>query len=150
MPTEIARNFRAEIAAFHSALVALPAGLADTPWREGGWTRKQIVGHLLDSAANNRQRFVRASIHGSFTGPDYAQAAWVNAHGYGDLPWATLLDWWQVEHAILAAAVDHIPEERYDAICKIGENAPVTLRFVVEDYFRHQRWHLQQFTAPVD
>jgi hypothetical protein len=55
-----------------------------------------------------------------------------------------------VEHAILAAAVDHIPEERYDAICKIGENAPVTLRFVVEDYFRHQRWHLQQFTAPVD
>jgi hypothetical protein len=35
----------------------------------------------LDSAANNRQRFVRASIHGSFTGPDYAQAAW------GQRPW---------------------------------------------------------------
>ncbi|MGD0799723.1 MAG: DinB family protein [Terracidiphilus sp.] len=149
MPTKIAQDFRAEIDAVHKTLLALPIELADTPWREGGWTRKQIVGHLLDSAANNRQRFVRANIHGSFTGPDYAQAEWVSAHGYSDLPWATLLHWWEVEHEILAAAVDHVPEERLESICKIGENAPVTLRFVIEDYFRHQRWHLEQLTAPV-
>jgi hypothetical protein len=149
MTTEIALKFRAEIDAVHAALLAVPVELADTPWRVGGWTRKQIVGHMLDSAANNRQRVVRASIHGSFTGPDYAQAAWVDAHGYAGLPWATLLHWWEVEHEILAAAVDHVPEERLDAICKIGENAPVTLRFVIEDYFRHQRWHLAQLNAPV-
>jgi hypothetical protein len=149
MPTEIVQAFRAEIAAVHEALLAVTVELADTPWRVGGWTRKQIVGHMLDSAANNRQRFVRASIHGSFTGPDYAQAEWVAAHGYGDLPWATLLHWWDVEHEILSAAVDHVPEERLDAICIIGENAPVTLRFVIEDYFRHQRWHLKQLNAPV-
>ncbi len=149
MPTEIARNFRAEIDGVHEALLALPVEWADTPWREGGWTRKQIVGHMLDSAANNRQRIVRASIHGSFTGPDYAQAAWVAAHGYGELPWATLLHWWEVEHVILAAAVDHVSEERLDAVCVIGENAPVSLRFVIEDYFRHQRWHLKQLNAPV-
>jgi hypothetical protein len=149
MTTQLAKNFRSELDAVHQALLAVDPELADTPWRDGGWTRKQIVGHLLDSAANNRQRFVRAAIHGSFTGPDYAQAEWVAAHGYQDLPWITLLDWWEVEHAILAAAVDRIPEERLDAVCKIGENAPVPLRFVVEDYFRHQRWHLAQLTAPV-
>ena len=76
MPTEISPYFRDEIDAIHAALLAVPAELADTPWRVGGWTRKEIVGHLLDSAANNRQRFVRASIHGNFTGPDYAQSAW--------------------------------------------------------------------------
>jgi hypothetical protein len=54
-----------------------------------------------------------------------------------------------VEHAILAAAVDHIPEERLDAVCTIGDKPPVTLRFVVEDYFRHQRWHLAQLNAPI-
>jgi hypothetical protein len=148
MPTQLAQHFRDELNAVHAALLALSPELAEIPWREGGWTRKQIVGHLLDSAANNRQRFVRAAIHGSFTGPDYAQAEWVAAHGYGDLPWATLVRWWEVEHEILAAAVDHIPEERLDAICKIGDNAPVTLRFVIEDYFRHQRWHLAQLAAP--
>jgi hypothetical protein len=149
MPTQLAQRFRDDVNAVYAALLAIPPEIAEIPWREGGWTRKQIVGHLLDSAANNRQRFVRAAIHGSFTGPDYAQAEWVAAHGYGNLPWATLLHWWEVEHAILAASVDHIPEERLDAVCKIGDNAPVTLRFVVEDYFRHQRWHLAQLTAPV-
>ena len=149
MPTQLALHFREELDSVHTAVLALSPELADIPWRDGGWTRKQIVGHLLDSAANNRQRFVRASIHGSFVGPDYAQAEWVNAHDYASQPWATLVHWWEVEHAILAAAVDRIPEERFEAICTVGENAPVTLRFVVEDYFRHQRWHLAQLTAPV-
>jgi len=149
MPTQLALRFRDELNAVHTALLALSPELADTPWRDGGWTRKQIVGHLLDSAANNRQRFVRAAIHGSFTGPDYAQAEWVAAHGYGDLPWATLLHWWEVEHEILATVVDRNPEERLNASCTIGDKAPVTLRFVIEDYFRHQRWHLAQLTAPI-
>jgi len=149
MPTQTALHFRAEIDSVYTVLLALPPEITDIPWREGGWTRKQIVGHMLDSAANNRQRFVRASIHGGFAGPDYAQAEWVLAHGYATKPWATLLHWWEVEHAILAAAVDCIPEDRFEAVCKIGENEPVTLRFVVEDYFRHQRWHLKQLMAPV-
>ncbi len=59
------------------------------PWREGGWTRKQIVGHLLDSAANNRQRFVRASTDGKYKGPKYSQDAWVAAHGYSEQTWET-------------------------------------------------------------
>ena len=128
MATPLAARFRAELKAVHEALLAIPPELADTPWRKGGWTRKQIVGHLLDSAANNRQRFVRAAIDGSFTGPDYAQAAWVEAHGYAGQSWPTLLRWWETEHEILAAAVDHIAEERmeswrilaYDAILGRG------------------------------
>jgi hypothetical protein len=104
---------------------------------------------MLDSAANNRQRFVRAAMHGSFTGPNYEQDAWVAAHGYSEQPWATLLRWWEAEHEILAAVVDRIAEERLEAICVVGENAPVTLRFVIEDYFLHQRWHLAQLAASV-
>jgi hypothetical protein len=54
-----------------------------------------------------------------------------------------------VEHEILAAVVDRIPEERLESICTVGENNPVTLRFLIEDYLRHQHWHLAQLTAPV-
>jgi hypothetical protein len=64
LPDSLARKFRADLDEVHRALIAVPAELADLPWREGGWTRKQIVGHLLDSATNNRQRFVRAAIDG--------------------------------------------------------------------------------------
>jgi len=129
------------------ALHAVSPEIADKPWREGGWTRKQTVGHLLDSAANNRQRFVRASIEGVYTGPKYAQDGWVTAHGYVKQSWETLLAWWDVEHAILASVVEQIPEERMQALCKVGDDEPVTLQFLIEDYIEHQKWHLRQITA---
>lgn len=147
MPTELAREFRAELNRLEAALLALPPAFADIPWRAGGWTRKQIVGHLLDSAANNRQRFVRAAIDGQYAGPKYAQEAWVAAHGYGDQTWETLLGWWQAEHEILMAAVDRIPKERLEASCVVGDDPPVTLRFLITDYLRHQKWHLKQLQA---
>jgi hypothetical protein len=144
MPSEIAEHFRAELTQLKQALLAVPPDVADVPWRPGGWTRKQIVGHLLDSATNNRQRFVRAAIDGSYAGPSYAQEAWVAAHGYESHPWETLLLWWQVEHEILAAVVDRIPENRLEADCTVGDYAPVSLRFLIEDYLAHQRHHVNQ------
>jgi hypothetical protein len=143
-PTQTALTFRAELNELRATLLALPHSLADVPWRVGGWTRKQIVGHLLDSAANNRQRFVRAAIDGQYAGPGYEQDAWVEAHGYASESWETLLRWWQAEHEILMALVDRIPEERLDAICVVGDDAPVTLRFLIEDYVHHQQHHFKQ------
>jgi DinB superfamily len=147
MPRELAQEFRTELSVLQSVLAELDPSLADIPWRAGGWTRKQILGHLLDSATNNRQRFVRASTDGHYTGPRYAQDAWVAAHGYAEQSWDTLLRWWQVEHEILAAVVDQIPEDRLATECAVGGDAPVTLRFLIEDYLTHQRWHLAQMTS---
>jgi hypothetical protein len=147
MPTELAQRFRAELAGLRQTLFSLSPALADAPWRAGGWTRRQIAGHLLDSAANNRQRFVRAAIEGEYAGPKYAQDAWVAAHGYESQDWQTLLRWWETEHEILAAAVDRIPEERLGARCVVGDDEPVTLRFLIEDYLAHQQHHFAQMKA---
>ena len=147
MPTQTALVFRAELNKLRAELLALPPSLADVPWRAGGWTRKQIVGHLLDSAANNRQRFVRAAIDGQYSGPGYEQDAWVAAHGYARESWETLLRWWQTEHEILIALVDHIPEERLESSCVVGDDAPVTLRFLIEDYVHHQQHHFKQLQS---
>lgn len=147
MKTELARTFSTQLSDLHGALLAVPRALADSPWRPGGWTRKQIVGHLLDSAANNRQRFVRATIDGTFAGPGYKQEAWVNAHGYAEQSWDDLLLWWSAEHQMLMAVVNRIPEDRLEAMCRVGDDEPVTLRFLIEDYIRHQRHHLVQITS---
>jgi hypothetical protein len=147
MATDLAGDFRRELKALQGELLGLDAGLADVPWRAGGWTRKQIMGHLLDSATNNRQRFVRAAADGHYAGPRYAQDAWVAAHGYAEQSWETLLRWWQVEHEILSAVVDRIPEERLGTECVVGGDEAVTLRFLIEDYLRHQRWHFSQMTG---
>ena len=142
--TETARRFRAGLDEVRGALASVPESLADVPWREGGWTRKQIVGHLLDSATNNRQRFVRASTGGAYFGPNYGQDEWVAAHGYAEQSWGTLLAWWETEHAILTAVVDRIPEDRLETQCTLDESAPVSLRWLIEDYVEHQRWHVKQ------
>ena len=147
MPTELANEFRNDLDQIQSALFALAPGRADLPWRAGGWTRKQILGHMIDSAANNRQRFVRAAIDGEYAGPGYKQEEWVAAHGYATQSWERLLNWWKVEHEILAAVVDRIPAERLDARCAVGEDAPVTLHFLITDYLRHQKHHLMQLQA---
>jgi hypothetical protein len=146
--TDLAAQFEADLEAIHAALLAVQPALAGTPWRVHGWTRKQIVGHLCDSAANNRQRFVRASTGGTYVGPSYTQDEWVDAHGYADQSWETLLEWWQVEHEILKAVVARIPADRLETSCTVGDNAPVTLQFLIEDYIAHQRWHLKQIQAP--
>lgn len=150
MGTHLARDFRTELERLQAILLRLGPKLADTPWRAGGWTRKQIVGHLLDSATNNRQRFVRAATDGHYAGPSYKQDQWVVAHGYAEQEWETLLRWWLTEHEILAAVVDRIKEELLNAECVVGDDAAVTLRFLIEDYLRHQRWHFEQMTTGLE
>jgi hypothetical protein len=142
--TSTAQEFIAGCEAVYASLLSVPETLASVPWREGGWTRKQVLGHMLDSAANNHQRFVRATLDGGYTGPFYAQEGWVQAHGYDTMPWNTLLEWWRVYHEILRAVVTRIPEEKFPVLCRVGTDGPVTLRFLVEDYIEHQKHHLKQ------
>ena len=112
MPDSLAHKFRADLDEVHRALIAVPSGVADLPWREGGWTRKQIVGHLLDSAANNRQRFVRAADRRTIRWSDMRRTPGSMRTAMRHQTWATLLGWWEAEHEILMAVVDRIPEEK--------------------------------------
>lgn len=148
MPNSASEIFATEMEEIHGVLLASPESAADVPWRVGGWTRREILGHMLDSAANNHQRFVRAAIDGSYAGPTYKQQEWVDAHRYRDQPWQRLLSWWESYHQMLAAVVEEIPEGRLESMCVVGGNPPVTLRFLIEDYIEHQRHHLRQITAP--
>src|SRR5271165_1300437 len=70
--------------------------------KPGKWSRKQELGHLIDSAANNHIRFALASIDGEFRGPGYAQDDWVQAHGYQDREWPALVHFWYHYNVLLA------------------------------------------------
>ncbi len=140
----VSDSFARGCAEIRAALFTFPSESADTQYRAGGWTRKQVLGHMIDSAANNHQRFVRATLDGQYSGPGYKQEGWVGLHGYAELPWPTLLGWWAAAHQVLEIIVARIPEERLSAPCVVGEDAPVTLQFLIEDYIAHQRHHLAQ------
>jgi hypothetical protein len=60
------------------------------PALKGGWSRKQVIGHLIDSASNNHQRFVRAALRGSLEFPGYDQDGCVRVQAVQDAPWPLL------------------------------------------------------------
>ncbi len=143
MPAELAQSLERAVAFEAVNLSALTdEQTVVRPAGAGSWSPKQELGHLIDSAVNNHLRFVRASLDGEYSGPGYDQDGWVRAHGYHDSPWQNLIDAWRQHNAALVQAINRIPEDRLPAPCVIGRAAPVTLRFIVEDYILHMQHHL--------
>jgi hypothetical protein len=114
------------------------------PVLAGGWSRKQVLGHLIDSASNNHQRFVRAALQGSLDFPAYEQAGCVRVQAVEEAPWTTLIALWTSYNRYLVHVIAHLPTDKLEAPCRIGSGEPVTLRFLVEDYLRHLLHHLGQ------
>jgi hypothetical protein len=139
--------FREQIASVYQLLLPVSEPESQRPFREGGWSRKEILGHLIDSALNNHQRFVRAALVGAYEGPSYQQEGWVLLHGYKCMPWSVLLEHWRGQNELLCEVVERIPEERFNAQCRIGDDAPVTLQFLVEDYLAHLHHHVRQIVG---
>jgi hypothetical protein len=114
----------------------------------GKWVKKEILGHLIDSAANNHQRFVRAQFTSPFVWPGYEQQAWVALHRYRDRPWPELVDLWVALNGQVAVVIETVPQEKRRTACVIGDHEPRPLEWWMEDYLRHLRHHLEQIEAP--
>ncbi len=118
-----------------------------TPLLKGGWSRKQVIGHLIDSASNNHQRFVRATLQGSLEFPGYDQDGCVRVQAVQNAPWPLLVSIWTDYNLYLAHVIANLPADKLKAHCQIGEDEPVTLRFLAEDYLTHLLHHLGQIGA---
>lgn len=108
------------------------------------WSKKEILGHLVDSASNNHQRFVRAALEGTLTFPGYEQEGWARIQRHGDAEWSQLLVLWSTYNLRLATVIEGLPASAASVPCRIGSAEPVTLSWLVEDYIRHMRHHLRQ------
>jgi hypothetical protein len=113
----------------------------------GEWSKKQALGHLIDSAANNHQRWVRGQLTELLAFPGYAQEEWVNTQDYQNEPWADLVTLWKSYNLHLIHIVVVMPPEKQAHLCRVGDREPVTLKFLAQDYLRHMRLHLEQIFA---
>src|ERR1043166_6072423 len=108
---------------------------ADTTARpsENKWAKKEILGHLLDSASNNHQRFVRATLQGSLTFPGYDQNPLVDLQSFAEIDWNFLVDFWAQYNRFLAPVIGPPPEDAAKVPCNIENNAPATLEWIAGD-----------------
>jgi hypothetical protein len=126
------------------AAAQLPAVTNTATQIDDHWSPKQILGHLIDSAANNHQRFVRGQLERELMTPGYAQREWVATERFNDREWSDLVQFWLAYNRHLLHIMSHAAPERLDSIIRIGENDPVSLEFVMIDYVSHMRHHLEQ------
>jgi len=133
-------------------LRSLPEETIEVRPNPGDWSVKEIVGHLVDSASNNHQRFVRLQVADGLAFPDYSQDndAWVSIQSYQEAPWDDLLALWRYFNLHLARVIRTVNERWIDHIWVVDEDTSITLGELMIDYLRHLKDHLHQIRERID
>ena len=138
------------------ALIVVPGRLAAVSRKRAAarlspesWSAKQELGHLIDSAANNHQRLVRAQLENNLELPGYDGDRWVELHGYQDRDWTDLIALWRAGNSLLLAAAEAVGERAWSHMLTVGGSKPMTLEFVLDDYVDHMSSHLSHIGVEV-
>ncbi len=105
------------------------------------WSKKQILGHLLDSATNNHHRFIRTQIE-NIPAVTYHQNKWNDTAGYQQFDRLLLIEFWTSYNKFLVEIIKGIPSTELSRLCQT-ENK-VSLHWLIDDYVNHLEHHLRQ------
>jgi hypothetical protein len=111
----------------------------------GKWSAREVLGHLIDSACTNHRRFVLAQSPDVTAFDGYEQDQWVERQRYHEAPWRDLVALWTAYNRHLAHVIAVTPSSAlgHTAASPDGKGQ-LSLGFVMEDYVRHLRHHLEQ------
>jgi len=109
------------------------------------WSKKEILGHLIDSALNNLQRFVRCTYEENFK-LVYQQEEWVQAQHYQEANVDELFALWRLLNLQIATVLSNYPPERLQVLCDNSKEAASfhTVEWLAGDYIVHLKHHLDQ------
>ena len=134
---------RAELEEHHAELSGLSEPEVSVQPSADRWSIKQVLGHLIDSAANNHQRFIR--LEGSdIRFPYYDQNLWVAANHYQSSEFGFLLQLWYNYNLQILHLLRFVPASSLEHKWLREDGSEVTMAFVIEDYFQHLAHHLDK------
>lgn len=106
------------------------------------WSKKEILGHLVDSATNNHHRFIRGQFENNLE-ISYDQNKWNEFSFYQEIDSGQIINFWTIYNKQLLEIIKRIPTEKLKNQIRI-EDKLVTLEFLIIDYVEHIEHHLKQ------
>lgn len=108
------------------------------------WSKKEIIGHLCDSAITNIRRFV-VTQYKENENIVYDQDFWVKAQNYQNVPTSDLIGLWKLLNEQVVHVVENIPDEALKRTCDTTKTEPqiFTLEYMINDYVDHLQHHLK-------
>ncbi len=107
------------------------------------WSKKEILGHLIDSAINNIARLIKGQIE-TLEIQEYRQNEWVESQNYQNYDEDDLIHAWSSLNHHLLNAVRNIKGNTWEKECLLSDGRHVTLRWLFYDYLAHMKHHLRQ------
>ncbi len=141
--TDAIERLRFAVATLPGVLARIPEAESERRPAPERWTKKEVVGHLIDSASNNHQRFVRGQLASGQAFPRYEQEGWVRVQNYQAAGWPALIDLWRAYNAHLLHVAGQMADEGRRATCRVGDGGEVTLEWLFVDYVDHLEHHLR-------
>jgi hypothetical protein len=115
------------------------------------WSKKEILGHLCDSATNNHHRFIKVQFEKQpFVITPYAQNNWVAIQYYQSMSVDDIMRYWNSLNGHIVKVISKIPDYKLAYLCQIDENQCITLSELILDYLRHMEHHLMQIFGTAD
>lgn len=121
----------------------LPAEALDRPYRDGGWTIRQLVHHLADSHMNAYVRFRLGLTEEHPTIRPYDQGGWAALPDASQDPLTPSLRILEGVHARWASLLRSTPAEAFGRTIHHPESGDMTLDTLLQLYAWHGRHHLE-------
>ncbi len=109
----------------------------------GKWSKKEILGHLADSAQNNLRRFV-VTQYEELPTIVYKQDFWVTANAYANVSKKDLIGLWKLLNLQICRVLENTPETNAARLCYTDDPEPHTISRLAEDYIKHLLHHMHQ------
>ena len=110
------------------------------------WSKKEVLGHLIDSGQNNLRRFICGQYELSPPHIVYEQDFWVQANGYANANKGDIIQLWQLINERICIVLDTMPSTNYSKTCNTSKEPSQlhSLEWLAEDYVKHMKHHLNQ------
>jgi len=149
------QDFKQTVDSASESLRLISEQQSEQPRAEDHWSSKQILGHLIDSAANNHARFVLGQLKDDLVFPGYDQDGWVRTNHYQQASWLQLVELWRSYNLHLHHLMAHADKTKLNTLCTlhtlqeiafktVPQSEAVTLEYLMQDYVVHLKHHLNQ------